>query len=63
VGTRRYVLFKSKLEKEKKRRRQYKKAKKKKRRKKDKNRKVGRLSWAIVFNRKATRGGWSGGNH
>jgi len=25
--------------------------------KKDKNRKVGRLSWAIVFNRKATHGG------
>ena len=47
MGTRRYVLFKSKLEKEK-RRREYEK--------KDKNRKVGRLSRAIVFNRKAIRG-------
>lgn len=36
--------------------------KKKRRRKNDKNRKVGRLSRAIVFNRKATLGGWSGGN-
>jgi len=50
VGTRRYVLFKSKLEKEKEKGEGNMK-------KKDKNRKVGRLSWAIVFNRKATHGG------
>lgn len=62
VGTRRYVLFKSKLEKEKE------KEKKKgvgnmRGKNKDKNRKVGRLSRAIVSNRKATHdvGGSGGG--